>query len=190
MQFNRRIVTFLVLDAVILLGLMGIFAAVNHAFVPSPKPLDPLVYGVNITPTVNAIPQTLAVHKPSGDIQEATDADAIDAKKLISKAVKVTIHTVAMGENYWTIAKNNNIDLLSLIGANPNMPFKARIKQTLNILSARGVLHAVAKGEDIAKIALDYGVDAKLLKEENNVHWWHSLHEGDVVFIPGGKPLL
>lgn len=190
MPFNRRIVTFLVLDAVILLGLMGVFAAVNHAFVPSQKPLDPLVYGVSMTPTVAAIPQTLAVHKPSGDIQEATDADVINAKKLISKAVKVTVHTVAMGENYWTIAKNNNIDLLSLIGANPNMPFKAHVKQVLNILSAKGVLHAVAKGEDIAKIALDYGVDEKTLRQENGISWWHSLHEGDVVFIPGGKPLL
>ena len=178
------------MDAVILLGLMGIFAAVNHAFVPAQKPLDPLVYGVSGTPTVSAIPQTLAVHHPAGEIQVSTDADVIDPKRLVSEGVKVTVHTVTMGENYWTIAKNNNIDLQTLIGANPTMPFKARVKETLNILSAKGVLHAVAKGEDITKIAEDYGADLKALKQENNIHWWHGLREGDVVFIPNVKPQL
>ncbi|HJT25748.1 MAG TPA: peptidoglycan DD-metalloendopeptidase family protein [bacterium] len=189
--FNRRFVSFLILDAVILLGLMGIFAAVNHAFVPAQKPLDPLVYGVNGTPTVGTtIPQTLAVHNPSGTIAEAVDADVINPKKLISKAVKVTVHTVQMGENYWTIAKNNNIDLNTLIGANPNMPFKAHVKQALNILSAKGVLHAVEKGEELSKIAEDYGVDLKILREANGLHWWKGIHEGDVIFIPNVKPQL
>lgn len=190
MFFNRRVVFFLVLDAVILLGLMGIFAAVNHAFVPVQKPLDPLVYGVKITPTVAAIPQTLAVHRPAGTIAEANAGDAINPQKLISKMVKVTVHTVQMGENYWTIAKNNNIDVLTLIGANPNMPFKAKIKQSLNILSRKGVLHVVEKGEDLLKIAEDYGVDGKTLRAANGISWWNGVHEGDVVFIPNAKPLL
>lgn len=192
LAINRRFVLFLVLDAVILLGLMGVFAAVNHAFIPgsSQKPPVSVADSIQITPTVDAIPQTLAVHKPAGTVAEATDADVINPQKLISKTVKVTVHTVQMGENYWTIAKNNNIDILTLIGANPAMPFRAKIKQAMNILSRKGVLHPVAKGEDLSKIALDYGVDEKTLRSENGIHWWHSLHEGDVVFIPNAKPLL
>jgi LysM repeat protein len=191
MPLNRRIVLFLVFDAAILLGLIGVFAAVNHAFAPnsSQSPAN-VAQTFKITPTVNAIPQTLAVRKPEGTIAESTDADVLDLKRLVSKTVKVTVHTIQMGENYWTIAKNNSLDINSLIGANPTMPFKARIKQTLNLLSRKGVLHAVAKGETLAKIADDYGVDEKTLKAENNLHWWHGLKEGDVIFIPGAKPLL
>jgi LysM repeat protein len=190
--FNRRVVLFLILDAVILLGLMGVFAAVNHAFVPGSSQQPPVSVAdtVKITPTIQAIPPTIAVRKPAGTIAEATTADVFDLKKIVCKTVKVTVHTVQMGENYWTIAKNNNLDVYSLIGANPTMPFRAKIKQTMNLLSRKGVLHVVAKGEELAKIALDYGVDEKTLKIENGIHWWHNLHEGDVVFIPNAKPLL
>ncbi len=202
LSFNRRFVFFLALDAVILLGLMGVFAAVNHAFVPeaSQQKLDPLVYGNSLTPIVDAIPQTLATvavipqsiiaRRPEGEIQIATDADILNLQKLLSKTVQVTVHTVQMGENYWTIAKKNNIDKETLIGANPTMPFEAKVKESLNILSRKGVLHTVKKGEDLARIASDYGVDEKTLKTENGLSWWKRIHEGDVVFIPDAKPLL
>ena len=184
---NRRFFLFLLLDAAILFALIGIFAAVNHAFVPASSQ-KPLADGAESTP--DAVPATIEVHKAKAEITEAQPGDVINPQKLISKTVKVVVHPIQMGENYWTIAKNNNLDINSLIGANPTMPFKARIKQTLNLLSRKGVLHAVAKGETLSTIAADYGVEEKTLKSENGLSWWKSLKEGDVLFIPGAKPLL
>lgn len=187
--FNRRVVLFLLLDASILLGLIGIFAAVNHAFVPG-NPQQPLSQQVQITPTLVSVPQTITVRKTSSTTTEAGPGDEINLQRLIAKTAKVVVHPIELGENYWSLAKKNSIDIYSLIGANPTMPFKAKIKQTLNILSRKGVLHTVLKNESLSQIAGDYGTDEKTLKAENNIHWWRSLREGDVIFIPNVKPLL
>src|SRR5665213_3670529 len=84
---------------------------------------------------------------------EATNADAIDLKKLRSKTVTVVVHKVDFGENYWTLAKQGNIDIFTLIGANPMMPFKAAYHMTLNILSRKGVLHTVHSDDTFSKWA-------------------------------------
>ncbi len=185
--FNRRVFKFLLLDAVILLALMGVFAAVNHAFVPAQKPLSE---NILITPTVEAVPLTIAARKSPVPIAQSSPSDDFNIAKLRSKTVKVLAHAIAMGENYWTIAKNNNIDIYTLIGANPTMPFKAKIKQPLNLLSRKGVLYTAQKGDDPSKIAEAFGTDAKTIKAENGINWWNSLKEGDVLFIPSVKPTL
>ena len=185
--FNRRVFKFLLLDAAILLALMGVFAAVNHAFVPVTKPLSE---NILIAPTVSAIPQTIAARKSTGSIVESQSSDEFNIARLRSKTVKVLAHSIAMGENYWTIAKNNGIDIYTLIGANPTMPFKAKIKQPLNLLSRKGILYTAQKGDDPSKIAESFGTDAKTIKAENGLTWWKGLKEGDVLFIPSVKPLL
>jgi murein DD-endopeptidase MepM/ murein hydrolase activator NlpD len=187
--FNRRVGLFLFLDAAILLALIGVFAAVNHAFVPAPKTLSD---NILVTPTVEAIPQTLTApaHKAAGPIVESSASDEFNLAKLRSKTVKVVVHAIAMGENYWTIAKNNNIDIYTLIGANPTMPFKAKIKQSLNLLSRKGVLYTAQKGDDPSKIAALFGIDEKTIKSENGLTWWKGLKEGDILFVPGVKPFL
>src|SRR5581483_5103696 len=135
-------------------------------------------------------PQTLVARRTPVPVAESKKGDEIDLARLRSKTVQVKVHTIAMGDNYWTLAKSNSIDVPSLIGANPTMPFKARIKQTLLIPSRRGVLYAVQKGDSAGKIAETFGVTEDLVKTENNVHWYKGLKEGDVVFIPGAKPIL
>jgi len=185
--FNRRVGLFLLLDAAILLALMGIFAAVNHAFVPAQGNLNA---NLQITPTVVAIPQTLTVRKPLGATLESKPGDEINIQKLVSKSVKVLNHKIALGENYWILAKNNNIDIMTLIGGNPTLPFKAKINQDLLILPRKGVLYSVQKGDDLKKIADTFGSDVKTLKDENGLSWWKGIHEKDVLFIPKVKPLL
>jgi murein DD-endopeptidase MepM/ murein hydrolase activator NlpD len=134
---------------------------------------------------------TPIAHKTSGVVSESKKGDEFDLKRLRSKTVKVTVHPVEMGENYWTIAKANNTDLNSLIGANPTMPFKARIKQNLLILSRKGALYTVQKGDDLASIAEAFGTTQKVIQAENGLRWWwNHLSVGDVIFIPGVKPLL
>jgi hypothetical protein len=210
---SRRVWFFLLLDAVILLGLMGVFAAVNHAFVPNQPPaLSERILATPSPSTISAvkppvdspgkskpalavIPNKIQINpvpSASGSYAylEAAPTDTFDLSRLICKKIKVLTHKVEMKENYWTIAKNNRIDILTLIGANPGLPFKARIHQVLDILPRKGVLHTVAKDENISQIALEYRTDEKILKAENGISWWHSLHPGDVLFIPDVKPIL
>lgn len=199
---SRRVWLFLLLDAFILLGLMGVFAAVNHAVVPPGSVLNnripvattpgissrqPAVLTGRFPTPMGVIPEKIQVHTPA--YVEAGPTDVIDLKRLICKKATVAVHKILLKENYWQIAKNNRIDVMTLIGANPNMPFKAKINQALNILSQKGVLHTVAKDESTAQIAQAYGVDEKDLKDENGLSWWHGLHAGDVLFIPGAKPI-
>ncbi|GEM_PF-1170423 len=121
---------------------------------------------------------------------EATNADAIDLKKLRSKTVTVVVHKVDFGENYWTLAKQGNIDIFTLIGANPMMPFKAAYHMTLNILSRKGVLHTVHSDDTLSKLAEKYRTTEKVIQDANDLHWWHPMRAGDVLFIPNARPLL
>lgn len=207
---NRKVLVFLLLDAVILMGVIGVFAAVNHAFAPSGPPLSERIFRTpEPTPSpqstsaktnektaapskgVAVIPQTLKTNAvaPEPVYVIAAEGELVDVARLLSKKVKVTPHEIKMKENYWLVAKESNIDLHTLIGANPGLPFKASIHQTLNILSHKGVLHTAAKGEKLAQIAESYRTDVKTLKEWNSISWWHGLREGDVLFIPDVKPL-
>lgn len=186
--FKRRVVLFLLLDAALLAGLMGVFAAVNHAFVPSP----PLSDRILITPTVAAAPETLKIHEPGEEaavVEEPGAPEPVDLKRLLCDKLKVALHKVERGENYWTIAKKNHVDIYTLIGANPDMPYKATLRLTLNILPEKGVLHTILKGEDLSKIAAEYRTDVKKIERENGLSWWRHAHAGDVLFIPDVRPI-
>jgi LysM repeat protein len=176
---NRRVLAFLLLDLAVLGGFMAVFTAVNHAFVP-----EPAVQPVNssLSQGLRSIPSTITV--------EASGTGDYDLQKLRSKSVKVYTHRVRMGENYWTIAKDNHIDIDTLIGANPNMPFTAQFNQALNILSRKGILCEVGKGDTLEGLAREYGVDEKTLEKENGISWLHGLKQGDLLFLPGAKPRL
>jgi LysM repeat protein len=121
----------------------------------------------------------------------ATSADAIDIKRIRDKKILREVHKVEDGENFWTIASDNKIDLFTLIGANPDLPMSARLNRQVNILTERGVLHTVQKGETIQTIAALYKTDPKGLEKLNDIHWWwwKRLKEGDVLFIPGVRPI-
>jgi murein DD-endopeptidase MepM/ murein hydrolase activator NlpD len=62
------------------------------------------------------------------------------------------------------------------------------VKQTLLVPDHKGVLHAVAKGEDLKAIAALYDMKVEDIKKNNSLPWWHSLREGDVLFLAGVKP--
>ena len=124
-------------------------------------------------------------------ITPATDADKIDLKRLRDPKALAEVHQVEDGENWWTLASDYKIDVNTLIGANPNLPMKARINRPVNILAGKGVLHTVQKGETILTIAALYKAEPKNLEKINDIHWWwwKALKPGDVLFIPGVKPI-
>jgi len=151
------------------------------------------------TPTISITPAIAPIALVSTPVftatvvatySEATASDVIDPKKLRAKDVVVTVHKVDFGENYWTLAKQANIDIYTLIGANPTMPFKAAYHMTLNILSRKGVLHTVHPEDNLSKLAEEYRTTEKIIKDTNDIHWWRPMHKGDVLFIPNAKPLL
>ncbi len=125
---------------------------------------------------------------PTAAYQEMTASDKIDLSKLRSQSVKIQDESMEKGKNYWSIAKKYNIDIYTLIGANPDLPFKSHLHQMLHILSQKGVLHTVAPDEDLSKIAAEYRTDEKTLKVQNGISWWHRLHTGDVLFVPNARP--
>ncbi|HUO57256.1 MAG TPA: LysM peptidoglycan-binding domain-containing M23 family metallopeptidase [bacterium] len=214
LHLHRRFVLFLLLDALVILGLMGIFAAVNHAFVPGQPQLSERILitpGASDEPnapsnsqpsspkaiapvgkTTAVIPPTLHVARgtpENPEIMETTEGESYDLKRLRALKVKASLHKVEMGENYWSIANDNNVTINTLLGANPGMPFTAAINRPLVLLSRKGVLHRVEAGEKLEQIAGLYGVDVQVLKDENGVTWWKGIKEGDVLFVPDVKPI-
>jgi len=215
LPLTRRVVLFIVLDAFILLGVAGVFAAV-HRSINTANPAEANAkLALTATPD-SAVPQTAATHAveekttpspsktvltpstiipnklstaPSAEL-DAEPGQTVDLTRLRCKKIKVLTHQIEMKENYWQIAKNNNIDILTLIGANPGMPYKARVKQTLYLLPQRGVLYSVTKEDSIASISQAYGLTEKDLKDANDIHWWHGMKPGDLLFLPGARPLL
>lgn len=135
-----------------------------------------------------------AVHVPFGKERQVSSSLeqaaslAWNPSRLLARKVEWRIHEVRPGENFWSIAKENSTSLYTLIGANPNMPFTAPVGYPLVILSRRGVLHVVQKGETPASIAADYGLEVSVLQKENRLVWWRPLREGDVLFLPNVKP--
>ena len=212
--FNRRFTLFLLLDALVLLGLMGLFAAVNHAFVPSQPRLSERIL---ITPgaadepnapsdlqpsnpkavapvgkTTAVIPSSIRVERGNSEnpeIMVVAEGECYDLKRLRALKMAATVHKVEMGENYWLIANDNNVTINTLLGANPGMPFKASIDQPVVLMSRKGVLHRVEKGEKLEQIAALYKVDEKTLKDENGITWWKGIKEGDILFVPDVKPI-
>jgi hypothetical protein len=150
----------------------------------SPTPTQPMPARkavMTVSPTIALSPQVFT---------ESSAADVIDLKKLRSTDVTIEVHKVDFGENYWTLAKDANIDVLTLIGANPTMPFKAAYHMTLNILSHKGILYTVRADDTLSKLAERYRTTEKVIQDANNIHWWHPMHTGDVLYIPGVRPLL
>lgn len=139
--------------------------------------------------TESAVIQKVETPEPT-QMELATSADDININKIRSSAVTVQVHRIQQGENYWTIAKKADIDINTLIGANPNLPFKAAYRQNILILSKKGVLHTVRAADNLSKIAEMYRTTEKVIEESNNLHWWNPARTGDVLFIPGVKPVL
>lgn len=187
---RRRLLRLILLDTAVFLGLMAVFTAVNHAFAPSGPQLSDRIFRTPEPQGVTAPSEGEFASLPAPDpFRETGEGDVLDLKRLRAKDLKVTVHQVKRGENFWTIRNDYNIDLYTLIGANPDLPFIARVDQRLFILSEKGVLHPVGKGETLESIAELYKSDVETLKRTNGISWWKGLKEGDVLFLPEARPI-
>jgi len=130
---------------------------------------------------------------PQNQIVEIPDSTNpgtdFDRKRLRSLQVQVKEHFVKNGENYWSIAKDYDISVPTLLGANPGMPFTAEVGQSIWVPSRDGVLHVVEKGQNLNRVAELYAVEEKVVRNANFIPWWSPLKTGDILFVPGVKPI-
>ncbi len=188
--WTPRIRFFLLLDGAILFGLIVLYSVCNHPSIQTRSTLSERIF---ITPeagetTPGTQPERETLQPPPAAMQTGSPG-AIQLNRLRSSSVTVLVHNVELKENYWSIASDNDIDIYTLIGANPDLPFRAALGHPVNILSRRGVLHNVEKDETLKTICALYKCDEKLLASENHLTWWHGLRIGDVLFVPNVKPL-
>lgn len=99
-------------------------------------------------------------------------------------------HIVERGETLSEIAQRYGLKADTIVWEN-NLTEENRLSvgQTLIIPPVDGVSHAVSgKSETLNKIAKQYGVDVQLIQAHNKLDG-DVIQKGQVLFIPGGKPL-
>lgn len=100
----------------------------------------------------------------------------------------IKIHKVSQGETIESIAKEYNIDVETLRGANANLGEELRQGEQVVILPSNGVLHITDMGDTLWRIANLYGINVGVIMKANGkVN--EDLYIGEKIFIPGGiKP--
>jgi len=111
------------------------------------------------------------------------------------KDVVLYIYRVKLGENYWQIARENGIDIDTIIGLNPYLKnFYAGINEELILGNKKGCIHICKGGERLIDICKIYGIDIEKLREVNRINfikeYLYGFKEGEILFIPESKPLI
>lgn len=111
------------------------------------------------------------------------------------KNVSFKSYTVVKGDNFWKIAKRNNINIDSLIAANPHWEsLLARCQQKIIIPSTKGTLLFIKAGESIDDLATYFEVDKSQIEVQYMPSYfkYHSSYDqlplGIAVFIHDTKP--
>ena len=120
--------------------------------------------------------------------QKKVLADYLNAQ-VKTRGYKAICIQVGKKENYWSIARKNNISIDTIVGLNPDLVnLNAYVGRALLVANQRGGLHFVKAGETIASIESDYGCQTGLIKVNNRVGWFQALRPGQVLLLPGLKP--
>ena len=127
---------------------------------------------ISSCPLVMVSPQSLGT---------ITGEDESSARK------EVIEYTVKYGDNLLKIAENFNISLNTILWANDlNSNSKLKEGQKLIILPVSGLIHYVASGETINKLASTYKVDAKEIISFNGLADENDIAIGDILVVPDG----
>jgi murein DD-endopeptidase MepM/ murein hydrolase activator NlpD len=193
----RNLLRYVALEGGVLLVALGLAFGTDRILNPPPPPFGEYVFKQKEpekepTPVRSLVERDHDAPVSEADAKAPLEPEAfhvLDIKKLRAKRLKVVEYQVKLGENYWSVAKKFNVDVSTILGANPDMPFVSRVKQELLVPDREGVLHAVAKAEKLEAVAELYQVKIEDLKKENSIPWWRGLREGDVLFVAGAKPV-
>jgi murein DD-endopeptidase MepM/ murein hydrolase activator NlpD len=104
------------------------------------------------------------------------------------KGVKFKQYKMKTRDNFWTVAKKNNVDVDSIVGCNPDLgDLVARDGQVIIIPDEVGVLYQVKADEKPKNIADTFGINEKKIEAVNRTGFF--LSRGDILFIPNATPL-
>lgn len=133
------------------------------------------------------LPATTVLPVPLQPVQHMQEVDKVQAEApapAVSNPVRK--HTVLAGETLYGIADLYQIDVDTLLAANPDAGDMIHPGDQLVILPQRGLLHVVEAGDTLWDIAIQYDVSAEVIKKANNRND-DSLFVGEQVFVPGGR---
>ncbi len=140
----------------------------------------------------------MASHEDSKDRSYIISMDKEQAAQFRKQAIKldrlpglsVKLYVVQLKENFWSIASDNNINIDTIIGANPYLThYYARKGQELLIPSKKGSFHIVRKKESLGDIARLYGIEKGELKKANGVGVF-GIKTGTILFVPDAHPRM
>lgn len=96
-------------------------------------------------------------------------------------------HQVSAGDTLWSIAEEYDIDVDTIIGTNPQLhnANQLSIGQNIHILSEKGIMHEVYRGETLWEIARSYDLTVEKIVQANQMGADDIIREGDNLFIPG-----
>ena len=102
---------------------------------------------------------------------------------------KIEEHKVEKGETLWNIARDHNIDIDTLIGANDiNNMNRIRPGDTLKILPVKGILYRIGPGENLSSIAEKFGLKLATIIKDNNIKNPNNIQPGQLLILTGAKP--
>ncbi|HPP88100.1 MAG TPA: M23 family metallopeptidase [bacterium] len=131
------------------------------------------------------------------EIYEPTSID--EAKEIITYTPKIEkvekpqyffkrTHIVKEGESIWSISKNYDISLETLLSFNNIKKNIITVGQKLIIPSMDGILTKVEKNDTIQKIAKRFNVKENAILKANRLKSGAELKVGQEIFIPGSQP--
>lgn len=104
--------------------------------------------------------------------------------------LEIALHPIGRKENYWKVARQYNVDIDTIIGANPGLEeLHAVLGQKLRVPGRKGVIHRTEEHDDVQAISLLYHVPVPFIIATNNLPPKHILVPGLELFIPGAKPV-
>ncbi|MEI6845786.1 MAG: LysM peptidoglycan-binding domain-containing protein, partial [Candidatus Firestonebacteria bacterium] len=108
---------------------------------------------------------------------------------LLARQLGIMKYRLKANNNLWTLAKHYNINIDTIVGANPYLKslVKLKLNQEIILISSKGVLHKIKEKEDVRSIALLYNVPENKLTENNEIK--EPAIEGDYLFVPATEPL-
>lgn len=155
--------------------------------VEPPRPRSDIAKLVNTELYVN--PQSDAF---TADLYMTTNLDQVVPWPNVGGRTEVLSHTIESGDTLYGIAFTYDLDLNSLLGANPELSAEnplIQIGQQLRILPVQGVYHFVTETDTIESIAAQYGVPPTNITNypPNNLTRPFELTIGQGLIIPYGR---
>lgn len=154
----------------------------------------PLLMSLVIAVVITATGMDIAGRQPAGRIVETglavnNNTDTAPQQSTTPGTVPaIKKHIVREGDTLSEIAQQYNIDVDTLLGANPKAGETLNIGDELTILPQKGIMHVVGDGDTLWRIANIYGVDIRAIIAANR-KTNEQLAVGETLFVPGGKLL-